>query len=156
MIVIRALGRSEAHVQREVFEAMSPWSRFLRFHTGLPRLSDTMLERLTNLGPGRGDVFVAEDAGRPVGISRWVRDARDPDRAEIALEVVDGHHGRGIGTRLATAAVQAAIAARVGSIYAHVHPDNQAVHRMLAQASDWRAVDSEEWELLLPVAATSG
>jgi GNAT superfamily N-acetyltransferase len=46
----------------------------------------------------------------PVGVVRWVRDAADPTRAEIAIEVVDAHQGRGIGRTLTDVAMKAAAA----------------------------------------------
>jgi RimJ/RimL family protein N-acetyltransferase len=38
--------------------------------------------------------------GRGVGIARYVRDAEDPQAAEIALTIVDDWQGRGLGTEL--------------------------------------------------------
>ena len=38
--------------------------------------------------------------GRGVGIARYVRDADDPQAAEIAVTIVDDWQGRGLGTEL--------------------------------------------------------
>ena len=38
--------------------------------------------------------------GRGVGIARYVRDAKDPQAAEIAVTIIDDWQGRGLGTEL--------------------------------------------------------
>ena len=54
-----------------------------------------------------------------------------PFAAEMAVEVVEGRRGQGIGTRLAEAAVEAAREAGMQVLIAEVQPDNAAMLRVL-------------------------
>jgi GNAT superfamily N-acetyltransferase len=81
---------------------MSVRSRYLRYHTEMPRLTAAYRAALTTVDGARHVVLVAErldqDGWIPEGLSRLI--AMDKDRADIALEVVDAAQGQGIGRRL--------------------------------------------------------
>ena len=87
----------------EVFAGLSERSRRLRFLGSKPRLLESDLAYLVDVGRRGHEAVVAVDqeSGRTVGIARFVRDAASPE-AEIAFEVVDGWQGRGLGKQLVT------------------------------------------------------
>lgn len=102
---IRPLLPGEARPVLEVFEGLSPRSRYHRFHAPTPRLSRRSLERLTAVD-GIGHVaFVAETAPlqpqrRAVGIARLIRTGEAT--ADMSIAVVDVWQGQGIGRMLLT------------------------------------------------------
>ncbi len=108
-VVVEALRAGDREPVLQVFAGLSDHSRNQRFHTGTHRLTGSMLAQLTGLRTGHHEAFVAQVGGRAVGIARWVREREGGDVAELACEVVDAHHGHGVGRRLvAAAAVSAA------------------------------------------------
>lgn len=100
-IVLRPLLAGERSAVLEVFAGLSERSRRLRFLGSKPRLLESDLRYLVDVGCcGREAVVATEhETGRVLGIARFVRD-RDAPEAEIAFEVVDDFQGRGLGKQL--------------------------------------------------------
>jgi GNAT superfamily N-acetyltransferase len=100
-IALRTLNSGERAPVLEVFAGLSERSRSLRFLGAKPRLLESDLVQLVDVGrPGRQAIAaVDQETGLTVGIARYVRDADGPE-AEIAFEVVDRWQGRGLGKRL--------------------------------------------------------
>lgn len=142
---IRPLTRDDVHALITVFAGLSDKSRYQRFHTGLPALPEAMVGQLLDLHDGRHVGFVAEFAGEPVGIVRWLRSANSapPDRtgdgsdsevAEVAIEVVDRLHGRGVGHALIDRALQSATEAGIRELTFYVGYDNHRMRQWLREA----------------------
>ena len=149
---IRALRRGDTETVHRVFAQLSARSAFLRFHTGLPRLSPVMAGRLADVVPGRHEVLVAEHEGRPVGLARWIRDPRDPGAVEVAVEVADAVQRQGVGGHLLRAALASARAAGASEVLAHVHPENGPVVAWLLRLGARRPLGPDEpFRLPLPV-----
>ena len=73
---VRPLRRDEAGVLDRVFAGLSPQSRHLRFHSPIPRLTAPVRRALLAVD-GRDHVaLVAVARGKPVGITRLIRDPR--------------------------------------------------------------------------------
>jgi GNAT superfamily N-acetyltransferase len=102
MIEIRPLIPTDAAIVEEVFRGLGPRSRHQRFFTEKPRLTGAELDRLTRVDGHDHVAYVALADGRPIGVSRFVREAAEPETAEVAFAVVDDWQGRGIGRQLAT------------------------------------------------------
>ena len=123
----------------EVFGALSPSSRYLRFHAGASRLTAAMERALLDLDGVRHRALIAEvreaDRWRPVGIARYVRAAGagvgsgvdGVAEAEVAIEVVDDWQGRGIGLLLLRQLCAEACREGVGRLVGTVLPDNRGL-----------------------------
>jgi len=85
----------------EGFERLSPESRYRRFLSPVPRLSDRALRYLTEVDHHDHEALIgiAHDCSG-VGVARFVRSEEDPELAEAAVTVVDDWQGRGLGTAL--------------------------------------------------------
>lgn len=121
---IRPLARNEELPLIEVFAALSPRSRYMRYHTPLSALRPAMRRHLADVDGHRHLALVATLGGRPVGIARWIRDAVDPCSAELAVEVVDRLQGAGIGAALVAAAARTAKRAGVRRFVGYLVPGN--------------------------------
>jgi GNAT superfamily N-acetyltransferase len=117
-VVLRLVQPPDRDLLRRGFAQLSPESRYLRFFTEKPSLSEDELARLTDLDGinelGIGAARVSPDGTEQgLGIARFARDPRDPTVAEAAVTVVDQAQGRGLGTllleRLAEAAMERGI-----------------------------------------------
>jgi GNAT superfamily N-acetyltransferase len=69
--------------------------------------------------------------GQPIGIARLIRNRLRPDEAEIAFEVVDAWHRRGVGRLLLTALAEEAGRLGVRRLTALVLPDNTAAFALV-------------------------
>ena len=85
----------------EIFEGLSDRSKRLRFLGAKPRLLESDVRHLVDVGCCGREAVVAHDpaTGQFVGLARFVRDEDAPE-AEVAFEVVDAWQGNGIGKRL--------------------------------------------------------
>jgi GNAT superfamily N-acetyltransferase len=100
-IALRRLRAGEREPVLEVFAGLSERSRWFRFLGSKPRLLESDVVRLVDVGCCGREAVVASDAqtGETVGIARFIRDEGMPE-AEVAFEVVDEWQGRGVGKRL--------------------------------------------------------
>lgn len=125
---IRPYRSDDEGVVETVFAGMSPSSRRRRYLAAIDAMSPRVLAALNAVDGGRHVAFVAEvgrgRTRRPVGLARYVIDG--PGRAEVAYEVVDAWQGRGVGTRLVGALVEAARTRGLEELHATVLHDNAA------------------------------
>ncbi len=114
----------------DFFNALSPDSRYLRFHGATTIDRSTVAGALETDWSGRGSLLGelagAEGAIRPVALATYVR-LHDPRRAEVAFAVADDLHGRGVGTRLLERLAARASAAGIEEFVAEVLPQNHAM-----------------------------
>lgn len=132
-IRIRALSRDDVEPLRAVFAGMSARSRYLRFHTPMPRLTAPTQRLLTDIDGVRHAAVVAEaatgHAWRPVGIGRLIAIADGV--AEVAFEVVDDLQRHGVGRRLLFALRDRACALGYRQVVGLVLPENRGAAALL-------------------------
>jgi acetyltransferase len=128
---LRPLRRGERGPLLAVFDRMTSASRARRYLTGMVRLPATAIDALTDVDGHHHVAWVASVDGQPVGIARCVRDA--PGVAELAVEVVDDHHGLGIGSTLVDAVTTVAAARGVRRVRASLTPDNEPSRRLVTR-----------------------
>lgn len=126
-------------VVREGFAALSDRSRYRRFLSSTPNLTEPMLRRLVDEVDSINHVALIlvalpiHDEERLAGVGRLIHYVNDPTAADIAVTVVDQWQGRGV----ATALVQALLARRpegVTQLRTLTAADNIASLAMLATA----------------------
>lgn len=128
----------------DIFEHLSPESRYLRFHEALEHASpqlvrETAAEFATMPAEkGKGWLAFADLPGQPcapVGGVRYVRLANAPETAEVALTVRDDLHGQGIGRELLQLLANQARTEGLRKLTAVVQADNRAILKLLSVAS---------------------
>jgi len=128
---LRELGPHDGPVLDAVFAGLSRTSRYLRFHGGVPALSPSLRAVLAAVD-GRTHLAVAAfDGDEPIGIARLVRGGARPDAADLAVEVVDAHQGRGVGTRLVEEVLAIGAARGVRTVEADVRSTNAPMLHLL-------------------------
>jgi len=119
------------------FARLSPRSRYRRFLSPMPHLTDSMLAFLTSVDgvDHRAWGAVVDEPAGPVGagVVRWVRTKADPAVADMAVTVIDDYQGRGLGRLLLDVAVLDALAFGVERFEGLVLGENVASRRMLAR-----------------------
>jgi RimJ/RimL family protein N-acetyltransferase len=129
-VAVRPLGRSEAAPVLEVFAGMSADSRRMRFLTAVPVMTDSMLQRLTDVDHDVHGCWIATVGAEAVALGRYVRMDETPGTAEVALDVVDGYQGRGLGKLLLEVVGAAAADVGVTSLYWVMDPANTRIRRL--------------------------
>jgi RimJ/RimL family protein N-acetyltransferase len=128
---LRPLHAGETDPLQAVFDGMSTASRQSRYLAGVNRLSSTTRDMLADIDGHDRVAWLATISGVPAGIGRYTRVA--PDTAEVALEVVDAHQGRGLGYVLLDTVTTVARSNDVARVRATVHPANPASLKLLSR-----------------------
>ncbi|HSQ63281.1 MAG TPA: GNAT family N-acetyltransferase [Polyangiaceae bacterium] len=138
-VVLRYIQQSDAGELRRQFLALSPETRYRRFFGAIEDLDARTLEYLTNVDGVDHVAIVAVmesldlKTERGIGVARFVRTKEDPKVAEMAVTVVDDMQGKGVGTLLSHAAVNAALARGIERFRCVVLADNEVVVKALRE-----------------------
>ena len=121
----------------EGFARLSPQSRYRRFLSPVPQLTDSMLAFLTSVDGVNHRAWgaVVQEPAGPVGagVVRWVRTRADPVVADLAVTVIDDYQGRGLGGLLLDVAVLDALSHGIERFEGLVLGENISSRRMLAR-----------------------
>jgi len=120
---VRPILPSDADALQAFHVAQSERSTYLRFFATLTRLPDRDLERFTRVDHDDRVALVAVTADEQIiGVARY--DRVGADEAEVAFNVADAHHGRGLGSVLLEHLAAAARERGVRRFTADVLPQN--------------------------------
>jgi GNAT superfamily N-acetyltransferase len=133
---LRMVRPEDAALLHEGFERLSPRSRFQRFMSAKPRLSQDELRYLTSVDGERHVAIGAvtrSPTGREVGlgVGRFFRLEQAPETAEVAITVVDDAQGKGLGRVLLERLVEAARERGVECFEFRVLAGNQPMYRLV-------------------------
>ena len=159
-VLIRPVRSADAPLLADGFARLSPESRRLRFLRRKDELTPAELRYFTDVDHRDHEALGALDraGGRGVGVARYVRDAGDPQSAEIAVTVVDDWQGRGLGAELLAQLSGRARAEGIHRFTALVSADNAAMAALLRSVSAspvQREYGTVEYEIPLAPAAES-
>jgi acetate---CoA ligase (ADP-forming) len=122
---VRPACPDDAAGLKELFERLSPDSRYLRFFSGAVD-TELVVHWAADVDRRRRDGLVAV-TGTPERIiahAGWERERERPERAEVALVLDDQFQGRGLGTILLGELAEGARARGVELFVAEVLPNN--------------------------------
>ena len=98
-IYLRCLTPEDGHHVADLLERMSPHARYQRYLRPMGSFKPAEIARFVALN--RDHVAVgAFDDHVLVGTAQFFRSSKAPSHAEVAVEVADSHHGRGVATRV--------------------------------------------------------
>ena len=152
-VLIRQVRSTDAALLADGFARLSPRSRRTRFLGAKTTLSAAELRYYTAVDHHDHEAIGAlSPDGRGVGIARYVRDADDPQAAEIAVTIVDDWQGRGLGTELLSRLSDRARQAGIHRFTALAAAENVAVAglaRSLGACLAGRGPGTVEYEVAL-------
>ncbi len=131
---LRPLVPDDAPLFLDLLDGLSPESRYYRFFTPKPKLSEAEIEHFLNVDHQDRVALVAVVDRAIVGVARFDREEPDPDRAELAIAVADDMQGTGVGSALLAHLTVAAHDRRIGTLLANVLSDNHKMLRLLANS----------------------
>lgn len=142
---VRPIEPADGPELRWAFEHLSEQSRYRRFFTGMPTLSDAMVRRLTEIDHVDEEALVAVPDKRSrtiVGVARFVRDRHDPATADLAITVADDWHGRGLGSALLALLSHRASEVGIRHFTADMLAENRAVLALVRSAGGTPTADA--------------
>lgn len=152
---IRPIRPDDAPALLAFHERQSPESRYRRFFSPKPTLTEAELEHFTNVDFVDRVALVIESHGEMLG---WASYERWPGRddADSAFMVDDAHHGKGIATLLLEHLAAIATSNGIDHFTAEVLADNRAMLAVFSRAG-WpleRRYDSGVIEVDFPLEET--
>ena len=157
-VLIRQVGRGDAPLLADGFARLSVASRRSRFLVVKNELTPAELRYFTDLDHHDHEAIGALDRtdGRGVGVARYIRDAHDPEMAEVAVTVVDDWQGLGLGGALLHRLSERALQEGVRRFTALVSTDNNAMIAVLQRlrielGGVRREYDTIEYDIALPL-----
>ncbi len=160
-VLIRPVRSTDAPLLADGFARLSAVSRQMRFLGVKKELSAAELRYLTEVDHHDHEALAALDraGGHGAGTARYVRDAGDPQAAEIAVTIVDDWQGRGLGTELLAQMSDRARQEGIRRFTALADAGNVAVAALLRNAGAHlvrRGRDTVEYEITLASGAARG
>ena len=130
-VLLRTIQPRDKAMLAEAIKHLSVASRYARFFTDKPRLTDGELAYLTEFDGVRHWAFGALDPEEGVGygIARLVE--RDAETAELAVVIADELHGRGLGGLLVRKLIDAVRERDFSRVCFEVLSTNKAMQRLL-------------------------
>jgi GNAT superfamily N-acetyltransferase len=137
-IVIRPVGTDDAPLLRLTLEHLGALSRYRRFREPVDHFSTHELDELTHADHRTREALVALDplAGEGVGVAAYVRDAHDPEGAEVTYLVTDEWQRRGVGRALLERLAERARAAGLQRFTATTLVGSEDARRLLTHVAD--------------------
>jgi acyl-CoA synthetase (NDP forming)/RimJ/RimL family protein N-acetyltransferase len=120
---LRPIVPDDADALQRFHVSQSPESIYLRFFAPMPRLSAGDLHRFTHVDQVDRVAFICTVGDEIVGVGRY--DRVEPTIAEVAFNISDAHHGRGLGSVLLEHLAAAARENGVHRFVADVLPQNR-------------------------------
>jgi acyl-CoA synthetase (NDP forming)/RimJ/RimL family protein N-acetyltransferase len=151
---IRPIRESDGPAILDLHSRMSERTRYLRYFTAYPRISDRDLAHFTIVDHHDREALVASLGGQFIAVGRYER--IDTESAEVAFVVADAHQGRGISSVLLEHLAQAAREEGISRFEAEVLPENRQMARVFSQAgySVKREIAHEVLHLTFAIAPT--
>jgi RimJ/RimL family protein N-acetyltransferase len=125
---VRRLRSADRAMYEAAVAGLSERSRYLRFGSPAPRLSERMIAQMMDLDERRHVAYAAltPDQARIVGVARYVRLDGEPGTAEVAIAIADEWQRVGVGPLLLNRLIEHARRAGVESLVAVRLGENRA------------------------------
>ncbi|SDZ81114.1 GNAT family N-acetyltransferase [Microbulbifer marinus] len=139
VVTIRPMSREDIELEREFLSNLSPDSRRFRFHGGIGKPTQKLLEQLTDIDHDQREAFIAviqgDNGEQEIGQCRYAQDA-DGKAAECAVVVGDDWQKHGLGMLLVSRLIESARARGIQRLYSTDAADNHKLNE-IARKFGW-------------------
>jgi RimJ/RimL family protein N-acetyltransferase len=131
-LTVRPIHRGDGDLLLEHFAHLGADARYRRFLAPVQDLTAKEVDYFTHPDHRLHEaLFALDEDGHPVGVARYISSPEHPQTAEIAVAVVDGWRGRGVGSAIVDELARRARQAGVTRFVAFMLPDNRAMRHIL-------------------------
>ncbi len=133
-VTIRPIRPDDGARLQAAHERLSPESKYRRFLTPKPHLTDADARYLVQVDGSDHVAFVATPPDDPdwiLGVARFIRLPENPRVAEFAIVVGDDFQQEGLATMLLERLKQAAMERGIDRFMATMLANNEAAHRLV-------------------------
>ncbi len=130
---LRPITPQDAPAIQTMHEQQSEESVYLRFFAPIKRLAERDLFRFTNVDHDLRVALVATVRDEIIGIARYDR-LDDPSVAEVAFNISDAYHGRGVGSVMLEHLAAIGRESGIQRFVADVLPQNQKMMKVFVDA----------------------
>lgn len=141
---VRPVRPDDAGELQRAFALLSDLSRYQRFLTGTPRLTDDMASFFSTVDHKDHEALVAlptQSSREIIGVARFIRYAKNGDEADLAITVADQWHGKGLGSGLLDLLSTRAREENVRRFTVDMLATNTAVRALVSAAGGHTEVD---------------
>lgn len=133
---VRQLERCDRPLLEAAIGRLSDESRYLRFATLKPRMSERELDQLVDVDQHEREALLAIDplTGRGVAVVRYIQLPGEPGVVELAATVADDWQGVGLGSALLAGLIHRACDEGHSAVRANVLAANSRAIAMLRRA----------------------
>jgi GNAT superfamily N-acetyltransferase len=151
-VIIRAIGKRDAAIERRFIERLSPESRRMRFLGQLKTPSEDMIRQLTDIDYKRDMAFIAlvhrDSETREIGVSRYSI-AADGKSCECAVTVADDWHNKGLATLLMRHLIDVARSRGIRSMVSYDAMENSQMRQLAQFLGFERRTDPEDAHMVI-------
>ena len=153
---LRPIKSDDVAALLEFHKRLSPRSVYFRYFSPLPELGEERARVLANVDYHNTFALVGELGGRLVGVARYYRDEKAPDRAEVAFLIEDALQGRGIATRMLERLAEIAREKGITTFDAYVLGDNRKMMDVFMHTgfAVERRLDGGVFQVTFPITPT--
>jgi acetyl coenzyme A synthetase (ADP forming)-like protein len=153
---LRPIKPDDVSALLEFHKRLSPRSVYFRYFSPLPELGEERARVLASVDYHNTFALVGELGGRLVGVARYYRDDKAPDRAEVAFLIEDALQGRGIATRMLERLAEIAREKGVTTFDAYVLGDNRKMMDVFMHTgfAVERRLDGGVFQVTFPITPT--
>lgn len=150
-VVVREVCKKDGELEKKLFESLSPESRRDRFIGGNSKVTDKLIELLTDNDHDVHEALIAiadpDTDPKAVGVAHY---ACDPNHrsCECAAVIADDWQHHGLGTRLMTSLTELAQTRGLDEIYSIDSAENRSVHRLAKSLGFECRADPHDYTLL--------
>ncbi len=146
-VLLRPVQPEDKPLLKSAIHNLSSEDRYNRFFQPVNTLTDDMLRKFTEIDHVDEEAIGALDISKspvaPLGIVRYVREPENRMIAEIAVTIVSGYHGRGLGSLLLATLAKRAIENDIECFSAVVLDGNVKMKKLLDQLDPISKVNSK-------------
>ena len=132
-VVVRSVEPEDADELAAKYHQLSATSAYRRFFTNPPELPAQQVRYFTVVDHHDHEAVgaVTAEDGDGIGVARYIRDKDDPERAELAIVILDAWQGRGVGGHLMRTLIGRARAEGIRTLHAEYLSENPALPALL-------------------------